>query len=150
MNRLRKAAVIGAGSIAIVLSGCAAEPVPSADVQEWLDGLDIDGGDELAVFRGGTALDWGDDDAILAGFGDDVEATLTSADVYCFGEDRVSVQLRLEGATSSTTIREEDVPCDENPHVIELSLDDATAVGATAISAEGVAGWAVAVRGTEN
>ncbi|WP_230101698.1 hypothetical protein [Microbacterium sp. Bi121] len=157
MNRLRGPAVIGAAltvlSGGIALSGCTAQHSQSdtsEEVQQWLDDLDIDGGDVLTSFRGGAALDWGDLDAIHVAFADDIDASVSHADVYCFGEDRVSVEVRLEGATSATTLREEDVPCDESPHTIDLTMDGVSAVGASAISLEGAAGWAVAVHGTES
>jgi len=61
----------------------------------------------------------------------------------------VSVQLRIESASSVTTRREEDLVCDESPHRIELSMDAVSAIGATGFSAQSGAGWAVAVHGAE-
>lgn len=150
MNRIHRRIVAAAGTVVLagLIVGCTAgqAPVRSEQAQAWLDQLDF--GDEgmVATFSGGPSLDFDAGETIGVGY--DPVAQVTSAEFSCFGEERMSVELWVEGVESATTLREEDLLCEASPHTIEIAMEAVDGVRANAVSADGTGAWAVVVRGS--
>lgn len=150
MNRLHRWGAVGFGLIISgFLVGCAGAqgPVPSAEAQEWLDQLDFDDQNMVAAFSGSPAPDFDAAETTGVGYESGSEAQVTSAEFSCVSEERMSVELRIEGADGTTTLREDDLLCDASPHAMEVVMDAVTSVRANAVSADSTGAWALVVRG---
>lgn len=125
-------AALVASTALLVLSGCAAEPSVDLDAaQDWLTQVkaeesDGPGAAGTASMRITPPGDDSGDDGVRLDFA--APTQLVRADARCFGDGTANVTVTLFDAdgTSSDTFDAE-LPCDTEPHSIELDHPPASA-----------------------
>lgn len=128
--RLTAVAVAAAGGL--LLSSCATTPTVDLDAaREWVEGVQADESDGPGAAGTATLLV---DPAVVEDEGEDdpagsvrldfpADATLTRADASCFGGGTVEIGVTVFTTSGDSTESDSfggEIPCDEEPHEIDL------------------------------
>jgi hypothetical protein len=137
-----------------VLSGCSATPEVDPDaVQEWMatqDSTAVPG--SLAGMTGlASALsDSVGEGGVTVSFAE--PHPVSTVLFACFGPETMSADVTLarvdaDDATTTQTIRTDDLICDGEPQGIEMTSDAATTVTTKGLSTDAVGAWSAVIMG---
>ncbi|AZS44626.1 hypothetical protein BWL13_02219 [Microbacterium oleivorans] len=123
-------APLAVASMALLLTGCASSPSVDIDAaQTWYDSVvaaESDGPGSIGV----AGMQIGPDEPgseVRIDFAQPME--LSRVDVRCFGDVTAAVTVSLTGVTDGIAAKQQEIPCDEEAHTIQI--DSAAADGFT-------------------
>lgn len=139
---------IGAGMLLLVaLTGCSAAAEPNPDeVSEWIGSWDESIPNSIGVLAGMATKQSNAHPGEGASMSELDAVDASTIEFSCFGEETMSVDYTVETEPTAMNRVEEDLVCDDSPHVLSRDVVGITAVTANGISPTGLGAWAVVVR----